>query len=254
MAILWALVGLLAGSLLNLVIHSLLRMEKEAEPVESFVPPAVRPWQCQSALLYAIFGRSLPHSVCGAGPGRIAAGVEIATALAFLLLFLRFGFQTRLIAASLYTCVLVVVFVVDWRRHLIYRIVIYPSTILALFLTPLAFEMPFYAGILGLAVGGLVFGTPVRPRPSDLPEGGHGQGRCGPGDAAGSDDGLSGYRGGVAGYQRGRRIDGHRSAGRRAVQQAAYMPYGTAMCLGTFITFFLNVPRPLAASSESPWT
>lgn len=241
MAILWALAGLLAGSLLNLVIHSLLRMEKEAEPVESFVPPTVRPWQCQSALLYAIFGRSLPHSVCGAGPGRIAAGVEIATALAFLLLFLRFGFQTRLIAASLYTCVLVVVFVVDWRRHLIYRIVTYPSALLALFLTPLAFDMPFYAGILGLAVGGLVFGLLYGLGLLIFRREAMGRGDV---DLAMLLGAMMGFPAIVVALLATSVVGGLTAIGLLAGGRSGrtYMPYGTAMCLGTFVTFFLNVP------------
>jgi leader peptidase (prepilin peptidase)/N-methyltransferase len=241
MAILWALVGLLAGCLLNVAVHSLLRMEKDSEPLESFVVPEPRPWRCQSALLYALFGRRMGLPGCETAPGRSAWGVEAATALAFLLLFLRFGLDTRLLLASLYTCVLVIVFVVDWRRHLIYRIVVYPSTLLALFLTPLVFQMPLWAGVAGAAVGWLVFALLYGLGLLVFRKEAMGRGDV---DLAMLLGAMMGFPAIMVVLLATSVIGGITAIGLLASGRSgrAYMPYGTAMCLGAFVTFFLNVP------------
>ncbi len=241
MTILWALAGLLAGSLLNLAIHRLLRMEKECEPVETFEPPAPNPFYCQSALLYLLVGKLARRARGKARPWWIALGVELSTAVAFALLSMHFGPDPRLLLASLYTCVLVVIFVVDWRRHLIYRVVVYPSILLSLVLTPLVFHVPLYSGLLGLVVGGGVFaavyglGLLVFRKEA-----------MGWGDVE-----LAMLLGAMMGFPAIMMVllatsifGGIASVAliltRRAMQ--SYMPYGTAMCLGAFATFFLSIP------------
>jgi leader peptidase (prepilin peptidase)/N-methyltransferase len=241
MALLWALAGLMAGCLLNLLIHRLLRMEKASEPVESFQSPAPRPIYCQSAMLYFLAGRRSRRPGCDSGPERFAWGVELFTALAFGLLYFRFGLDPKLLAASFYSCILMVVFVIDWRRHLIYNVVTYPSMVAAVLLTPFLFGMPITMSLLGLAAGGIIFGGLYVLGRLVFRREALGQGDVDLAMLLGAMMGfpaivmtllLTSLIGGIAAVAllvRGR-------------SGAEYMPYGTAMCLGAYATFFLNIP------------
>lgn len=240
MLALWTLAGLLAGCLLNLAIHSLLRMEKESEPVAGYEPPSPAPFYCQSALLH-LLARLSRHGRCETPPWWIATGVEVSTAVAFGLLFLHFGAGPRLLLSSFYACFLVVIFVVDWRRHLIYRVVVYPGILLSLVLTPIVFETPFYSSLLGLLVGGGLFalvyflGLLIFKREA-----------MGWGDVE-----LAMLLGAMTGFPAVAMMilatsifGGISSVALIAMRRAmrSYMPYGTAMCLGAFATFLLTAP------------
>lgn len=240
MVFLWALVGLIAGSALNLLIHRLLRMEKQSEPVITYKPPEPRPLRQQSPLLYVLSAPLRRRDSVASRPGAIALGVEVSTAAAFALLWLRFGLDARLLLASVYACVMVVVFVVDWQRHLIYRIVVLPVTLLSLLLTPLVFQMPPYASILGLLTGGFFFAAVFFLGLLIFHVEAIGWGDVELAMMLGAMLGfpailvamlVTSLFGGVASVAL--------IARRRSMR--SYMPYGTAMCLGAFTTFFLNV-------------
>jgi prepilin signal peptidase PulO-like enzyme (type II secretory pathway) len=240
MALLWAFAGLVAGSLVNLAIHRLLQIERESEPVESFRPPTSRPFYCRSSLMHTVaclVGRSSRDE----GPGWTSVFVELFTALAFGLLYLRFGLDPRLIVASLYSCIMAVVFVVDWKRHLIFDMVTFPSMVLGLLLTPLFFGMPVIMSFLGLAVGGGIFASLYGLGYLIFHKEALGQGDVKLAMVLGAMMGfpaivivllVTSIIGGVAALA-------FIVSGRSGRE---FMPYGTAMCLGAFVTFFLNVP------------
>ncbi len=240
MSLVWVLAGLLAGSLVNLLIYRLLRIERESEPVESFRRAEPRPFYCQSLVLYAL-ARLAGRPSHDGRPGRTAAAVEFSTAAAFGLLYLRFGPDPRLLLASFYSCIFVVVFVVDWQRHLIFDLVTFPSMALGVLLTPLFFGMPVIMSLLGLAVGGIIFvalygfGYLVFRKEA-----------LGQGDVK-----LAMVLGAMMGFPAivvvllATSIIGGVAAMALIVSGRSgreFMPYGTAMCLGAFVTFFLNVP------------
>ncbi len=240
MLLLWALAGLLGGALVNLLIYRLLQIEREAEPVESFRRADPRPLFCRSFVLYA-FARLTGRPSCDGGPGRTAGLVELSTAVAFGLLYLRFGADPRLLPASLYSCVLVTVFVVDWQRHLIFDLVTFPSMALSVLLTPIFFGMPLVMSLLGLAVGGVIFAVLYGIGYLVFRREALGQGDVKLAMVLGAMVGfpaivvvllVTSIIGGIAALAL---VVSGRS-GRE------YMPYGTAMCLGAFATFFLNVP------------
>ena len=74
------------------------------------------------------------------------------------MLFTRFGASPELILYSLYSSVLIVVFFIDWQHRLILNRVTYPGIVMSLILTPVLSSMTPQMALLGLAIGGLVFG------------------------------------------------------------------------------------------------
>ena len=240
MAILWTLTGLVAGSFLNLLIYRLPRLEKLAAPPHCPHCRAQRPFYFQSALLSFLLGSRGRCSGCGAPTDKRAVAAEVATGMAFWLLFLRFDTSPKLLLYSLYTCFLVVVFFIDWEHRLILNRVTYPGIVLSLLLTPFFAEMDPAMVLLGLVIGGITFGT--------LYGGGHliyRQEVLGLGDVKlamllGAMLGfpaivaallMGSFFGAVAAVAMlaGRRRSGH-----------DFMPYGTAMCLGAFMAFFAD--------------
>jgi len=78
--------------------------------------------------------------------------VELATGLLFVLLWYRYGPSLRLLLATLYSCFLIVIFVIDLEHQLVLNRVIYPAIIVALL------ALPFTPGYSAkeLLLGGLV--------------------------------------------------------------------------------------------------
>lgn len=242
MALLWALVGLAVGPLLNLLIYRLPRLERLTAPVECPHCHVRRPLWAQSALLASLLGYRGRCGGCGKPPERYAVAVELAAGVAFWLLYPRFGSSPMLLLASLYSCILLVVFVIDWQHRLILNRVTYPSILLAVLLTPLVAEVPLAMTLLGLAVGGVTFAL-VYAFGYLL----YRQEVLGLGDVK-----LAMLLGAMLGFPAimvmlllGSLVGaagasvlmfGRRRSGRD------FMPYGTAMCLGAFATFFVTIP------------
>jgi len=157
-ALLWAVAGLLVGPFLNLAIYRLPRLERLAAPPVCPRCRAGRPLYSISAVVVSLLGEGGACSGCGARPGRAEVAVELGTGLVFWLLFLRFGFGPRLLLYSLYSCFLIVVFMIDWEHRLILNKVTYPGILLALALTPLATPVGWGMAAAGAAVAGLLFG------------------------------------------------------------------------------------------------
>lgn len=240
MAVLWAVAGLIVGSFLNLLIYRLPRLEKLAAPVRCPYCRVQRPFYSQSALLSSLLGTKGKCAVCGAPADKRAVTVEIATGMAFWLLFLRFGVSPRLLMYSLYTCFLVVVFTIDWQHRLILNRVTYPGILLSILLTPLLSEIDPPRVLLGLAVGGVIFGL--------LYGGGYllyRQEVLGLGDVK-----LAMLLGAMVGFPTivmallmGSLFGAVAAVAMLISRRRSshdFMPYGTAMCLGAFLTFFID--------------
>jgi leader peptidase (prepilin peptidase) / N-methyltransferase len=96
---------------------------------------------------------------CGAwdplGPALLAGSL----ALCFGLVAARFEAWPARVVVSLYAGVLLVVALLDLRHRLVYGVVTYPATALALALTPLGLNQPPWSGLLGAALGSALFGV-----------------------------------------------------------------------------------------------
>lgn len=242
MAVLWALTGLLVGPLLNLLIFRLPRLEKLIAPVTCPECRVRRPFYAQSALLSLLLGSRGRCGGCGRPPDRLAVAVELCTGGAFWLLFLRFGMGPQLLLYSLYTCILLVVFFIDWQHHLILNRVTYPGVVLGAVLTPVVSPSTPLGVLLGIAAGGLIFGL--------LYGGGYliyRQEVLGLGDVK-----LAMVLGAMLGFPSimvallaGSFVGAIAAVAVLLTRRQSgqdFMPYGTSMCLGAFATFFLNPP------------
>jgi leader peptidase (prepilin peptidase)/N-methyltransferase len=166
--------------------------------------------------------------------------VELAAGIAFWLLFLRFGAGPRLLLYSLYTCFLIVVFLIDWQHRLILNRVTYPGIVLAAFLTSVVTPIGWRMTLAGVVLAGLLFGG--------LYLLGHllfHQEALGLGDVK-----LSMLLGAMAGFPAVvwwlllgslfGAVGGLAMVAARRNSLRSFMPYGTAMCLGAFVAFFID--------------
>ena len=240
MAALWALVGMVVGSLLSLLVHRLPRMEKLAAPVYCPHCHVRRPIYAQSALLLLLLGARGRCGGCGAYPDRLALVVEVSTAGAFWLLFLRFGPSQALLLTSLYASFLIVVFFIDWQHRLIPNRVTYPGVIVGILLTPALSPVTLRMALLGVLVGAGAFGL--------LYGGGYlvyRQEVLGMGDVK-----LAAMLGAMVGFPAivlalllGSFVGAVSAAVMLLTRRGSgheYMPYGTSMCLGAFASFFAD--------------
>ncbi|MEA3459892.1 MAG: prepilin peptidase [Chloroflexota bacterium] len=158
MVLLYTLLGLAAGSFLNVCIDRLPERK-------SFVSPPSHCPACGHRLsaldLIPVFSYVLLRGrcrYCGALIPRRVLLVESATGLLFGLLWYRYGFSLRLLLATIYTCFLIVIFVIDLEYRLVLNRVIYPAIALALIAVPFAPSRGARGLLLGGAVGfGLLF-------------------------------------------------------------------------------------------------
>lgn len=131
MAFLYGAVGLVVGALLNLA----------ADFLPQRRPPRYQPsnprgnsgwsWREVVALVGLPAGRGQRTPGVVALPWRRVV-LTVLTALSFVLFWVRYGPSVQLLLVSLYTCALLLIFVIDLEHRLILRVVVYPAIGLAL--------------------------------------------------------------------------------------------------------------------------
>ena len=131
MVVLYALLGLLSGAVLNLAAdHLPLR--------HSILNPARCPY-CQgkwglidavSLVSFLLLRGRCPH--CGAPHPWRRPILELVTMFTFAFLWQRYGPSLKLILITVYTCILFLVFVIDLEHRLILRVVIFPAIAIAI--------------------------------------------------------------------------------------------------------------------------
>ncbi len=120
-----------------------------------------------SLLSFLLLRGRCPH--CGAPHPWRRPILELATMLAFAVFWRRYGPSLELILVTVYSCVLFLVFVVDFEQRLILRVVIYPAIAIAIlgsFLYPglgvrralLGGGFAFVFFYLVVIIGRLIFG------------------------------------------------------------------------------------------------
>lgn len=241
LAVLWALVGLLlVGPLLSHLIYRLPRLERLAAPLECPHCHAPRPLWAQFSLIAILAGPRGACVGCGARPDRMGLAAEVATGLAFWLLYLRYDASAQLLLYSLYSSFLVAVFFIDWQHRLILNRMTYPGVFLALFLTPLLSPVPLDLALVGLATGGvtfaLLYGVGYLVYRQEV---------MGLGDVKLSMvlGAMTGFPAVVIALLLSSLVGALAAVAFLAMGRGSgrdFMPYGTAMCLGTFLTFLLD--------------
>ncbi|MFQ5814040.1 MAG: prepilin peptidase [Anaerolineae bacterium] len=138
MILLYALLGLVVSSFLNVCIDRLPEGESIVSP-PSHCPACGRrlaPFDLIPLLSYVLLRGRCRY--CGAPIPRRVLLVESTTGLLFALLWYRYGFSLRLLLATLYTCFFIVIFFIDLEHHLVLNRVIYPAIVVALLVIPFA--------------------------------------------------------------------------------------------------------------------
>ena len=156
---LFALLGLIVGSFLNVCIDRLPRNE-------SIVYPPSHCAVCQHKLavkdLIPLFSSLRLRGrcrYCQAAIPRKLFWVELATGLIFALLYWHYGLSTELGVMAFYACLFIIIFVVDLEHGLILNKVVYPGIVVALLLALL--PRPWLTewivtGVANAALGGAV--------------------------------------------------------------------------------------------------
>ena len=158
MVLLYALLGLIVSSFLNVCIDRLPERESIVSP-PSHCPACGRrlaPLDLIPLLSYLLLRGRCRY--CGAPIPRRVLLVEATTGLLFVLLWYRYGLSLRLLLATLYTCFFIVIFVIDLEHQLVLNRVIYPAIVVALLAVPITPNHDAVKLLGGGAIGlGLLF-------------------------------------------------------------------------------------------------
>ena len=156
---LFALLGLIVGSFLNVCIDRLPRNE-------SIVYPPSHCAVCQHKLavkdlipLFSYLRLRGRCRYCQAAIPRKLFWVELATGLIFALLYWHYGLSTELGVMAFYACLFTIIFVIDLEHGLILNKVVYPGIVVALLLSLLPhpwLTQWVVTGIANAALGGAV--------------------------------------------------------------------------------------------------
>jgi len=156
---LFALLGLVVGSFLNVCIDRLPRNE-------SIVNPPSHCAVCQHKLavkdlipLFSYLRLRGRCRYCQAAIPRKLFWVELATGLIFALLYWHYGLSAELGIMAFYACLFIIIFVVDLEHGLILNKVVYPGMVVALLLALLPrpwLTQWIVTGVANAALGGAV--------------------------------------------------------------------------------------------------
>ncbi len=154
MLLLYALFGLLAGGFLNLCADYLPRREPLGRPRCPYCQQPRPAWDWLAVVGY-LLGRR--HCLkCGAPfPLRVPV-VEVVTMLTFAYLWQRYTPSPALGFLTLYTCVFILVAIIDLEHRLVLNVVMLPAILLALvggvYCTGLGLKATVYGGALAFVV------------------------------------------------------------------------------------------------------
>lgn len=164
MIVLYALLGLLVGVLINLAADQLPRWRRvRRRPFCSYCDQP-RPWWAWSGTLaYLLFRPQCEH--CGAPISWRHPLVEVGTAALFAFLWQRYagGEQAILLLLyTVYTAILILILVIDLEHKLILNVVIYPAWLLALLGSlihpyPNFYRFALLGGVLGFGFLFLIY-------------------------------------------------------------------------------------------------
>jgi leader peptidase (prepilin peptidase)/N-methyltransferase len=155
--VIFGLLGLVTGSFLNVCIDRL-------PTGKSLAYPPSHCDACQRRLgimdLIPVVSYLWLRGKCRYCGARISVRVplvELATGAALVFLLWYFGLSWRFAMVSLYTCLLLVLAVIDLEKGLILNVIVYPAAVVALAIGFFLPEFALYKGILGGAIGLALF-------------------------------------------------------------------------------------------------
>jgi len=168
MIILFVLLGLLVGGLVNQIGSDLLARRRLARPHCPYCGRDRFWWQWFSLPAHLIGRASCPS--CGARIGLRHPLIEIGLAVAYGYLWIVLGPSVKLVLYLTYSIIFALIFITDIEQRLIFNVVMYPSILLAFiagFFTPgmtwwsaLAGGVIAFVFFLGVALmGNAIFGS-----------------------------------------------------------------------------------------------
>ena len=161
--VIFILLGLSVGSFLNVCIDRLPRGESLARP-PSYCEGCNRRlkiWELVPVISYLILGGRC--RTCRARVPKRILVVEIITVLLFVVLWLQYGHGPGLQLAliTIYTCIFIVLAVIDLEHGLLLNKIVYPSIVLAIVFIPFWPGLGFGSAFIGAGAG---FGVLLLPK------------------------------------------------------------------------------------------
>lgn len=141
---LFALIGLLAGGVINALADDLPQRQRPSLPHCHTCQRPYPAWQWLGV------GRC---AQCGARPRWRVAAVVAGTAVLFALLPALIADPVNLVVNSFYTAVFILIIIIDLEHRLILNVVTFPVTLLAIGLSFLVTDNSWLAALVGAAVG-----------------------------------------------------------------------------------------------------
>lgn len=151
MTILFALLGLLAGGLVNQLGSALPARRSLTCPHCPYCGRGRPWWQWLSLPAYLVERTGCPS--CGAPISLRHPLVEIGLAVAYGYLWIVLGPSVKLALYLLYSAIFALILVTDIERRLIFNVVIYPAIALALVANFLTRELVWWSPLAGGAIG-----------------------------------------------------------------------------------------------------
>jgi leader peptidase (prepilin peptidase) / N-methyltransferase len=233
--IVYALIGLVVGGVINLLADVLPTRHKKINTPNC--PACGQPRsaiQALAAVAYVTGKRACPS--CGRPIAIRNVIVELGTAALFVLLYLHYFDWVKLVLASFFTAVLVLVTITDLEHRLIPNRAIFPAIVIAALVSPLWFGPGWYLALVGGAIGYGFFWIAVQ-----LGERFIGRGAMGWGDVklAAFVGLITGFPGIITALVVTIIAGGVISLGlllTRIVNLRSGIPYGPFICLGGFLT------------------
>jgi leader peptidase (prepilin peptidase)/N-methyltransferase len=159
--IIFGLLGLTVGSFLNVCIDRLPAKKSLAYP-PSHCDTCQHPLKLWDNI--PVFSYLWLHGKCRYCSARIPQRilwVELSTGTLFAFLFWRYGLTFEFPLIAFYTCILLVLAVIDLNHKLILNVIVYPAAAIALIIGFFLPEFDIYKGILGGAIGFAILMIPA---------------------------------------------------------------------------------------------
>ncbi|GAB4111551.1 MAG: A24 family peptidase [Roseiflexaceae bacterium] len=151
-----AILGLIWGSLLNIVV---IRLPREKNlggwPRCTRCGKPLAWWQILPVIGWVIQGGRA--RCCGKPLHWMSLVVELSTALTMALLYLMFGLGISFVYFALITSTLIIIAAIDWLHRWIYNVVVWGGTLIALLGSIVVSSHGLLNSFLGLLTAGFVF-------------------------------------------------------------------------------------------------
>ncbi|MEE8174924.1 MAG: prepilin peptidase [Dehalococcoidia bacterium] len=148
----WGLLGLAVGSFLNVIIdrvprdQSIVNIPSHCEVCQH----PLAPQELVPVFSYLWLRGRCRH--CAAAISRRLPAVELATGVLFAFLWNHYGLSSELPISLLYSCLFLVIFVIDLEQGIIPNKIVYPMLAISLALSPFWPDL----GILSALLGGII--------------------------------------------------------------------------------------------------